>query len=115
MAQRLVTHLVWLVELLTDLTVQLVGQWVGVLLLEIQSEIPPRILVISHLSIIQCHTDTNGEENTYPIVEFGDGISLQIHLAGIDLGVDVLDVLVNVLLGAEHDCRNALRSLEGFL
>ena len=91
------------------------GHWVGVLLLEIRSEIPPRILVISHLSIIQCHTDTNGEENTYPIVEFGDGISLQISLAGLDLGVDVLDVLVNVLLGAEHDCRNALRSLEGFL
>ena len=45
----------------------------------------------------------NRKSKTHPKVEFGDGVTLQIPLGCLfDLGVDVLDVLINVPLGPKH-------------
>ena len=45
----------------------------------------------------------NRKSKTHPKVEFGDGVTLEIPLCCLfDLGVDVLDVLIYVPLGAKH-------------
>ena len=45
----------------------------------------------------------NRKTKTHPKVEFGDGVALQIPLRSLfDLGMDVLDVFINVSLGPKH-------------
>ena len=55
------------------------------------------------MNVVELIKIGNLECRTYPKVEFGDGVTLEIPLCCLfDLGVDVLDVLVYVPLGAKH-------------